>query len=876
MSPARKRPQGPEERRMASSFARADLKREQLYTWLIVLIFIIAFLVVFKPIRPVRDQAFVPVLFNYRYDQPFGPSERQKEAIQDELRDAVAEAIDIQDIRVSFPSTTEVRVRVPLDQPEDVAEIDRRITGVLDDTVPKRQGERVASAIDATAFGDDPLFTFAGLGIYPLKLHINRGLDLQGGVHLVLQARRQNVEFEYSIAQNATELRRQLDALGGTAEAAEPTEPTEATAAPAEPGEPTTEPAEAAEAAEAGDTPATDTPADLAADAEAGADTASDAATDTVAGAEGDDKLRSGLRGERPLRMAQADPGAAADAPATEPTAEPAAEADAEPVDDATTPAAEATADDAAPTATPDDEAGVMDDLLDEPGLLEGTDGGLEPIEGLDERTISADEARRLADPALQARVVERLEAFVAELREKYQDRLGEIDLEVISSNIVILRTYVDPKLDPAEQQAKIRDHGNILGNELRELFPQTKSIDDPAVQDIGENALQQVEDVITRRVDRLGVSEANVFRQGEDRIVVELPGLKDPDEAVELLGTTARLEFRKIPERYRPDVATEDGRERTTFVNEATGEPVPTDIVYYEAPEFAGNKNVITGSGLKPNSATVTFEQSGQPAVSLELKGDAAKRFDQFAADNLNEFLGIFLDKEAISAPQMEARRFGGQVQIHGGFTMDEAKQLQVLLNAGALPLPVDVVEQRVVSATLGADTVHQSEWAALMGLVLVIVSMAVFYRFPGMLADLSLIFYGMLVLMVLVLLNATLTLPGILGLVLSIGMAVDANVIVFERLREEMRGSEARPIHTNIRNSYERAWAAILDGNVTTALIAGVLYWIGTGPVRGFAITLLIGIVCSLFSALFVTRRFQNLFAATRFGQNRDLYRR
>ncbi|MCC7492623.1 MAG: protein translocase subunit SecD [Fimbriimonadaceae bacterium] len=389
---------------------------------------------------------------------------------------------------------------------------------------------------------------------------------------------------------------------------------------------------------------------------------------------------------------------------------------------------------------------------------------------------------------------------------------------------------------------------------------------------------MDDVARIVSERINRLGVSETDVRSQGNDRVVVELPGVKDPEEAVRILGTTARMEFRKVPEKYEYDTNPgPGGRNVITFKDKSAPDKlVPHQIVYYEAPEFNGDKNVLVGSHLGSNSVIVTFDQENKPAISLELNREGSARFDAFASENQNKLIAMFLDRRCIDVRSLKERHYGGKVLLTGGFaTPREAKELKILLEAGALPVPVDVVEQRTVSATLGADSVNQSRRAAVAGLILILLTMVALYRMPGFLATLALIEYGMIVLAIMTVLEFTLTLPGILGFILSVGMAVDGNVISFERLKEELRESRARPIAQCIRNSYELSFDAIFDGNITTIISAAVLMALGTGPIKGFGVTLFIGTWVSMVSALYVTRTWQNLVAATKIGQNRRWYR-
>ncbi|MBI2301932.1 MAG: protein translocase subunit SecD [Armatimonadetes bacterium] len=793
---------------MASSVAQAELRREKAWTLACFLVFLGSFCIVFRPIRLIAEEKFVDVFFVYRYEKAFGPGERQKDSLKDQLLQRLTKDKVAVEANVTFPTTTELKVRVPLQTREEAGDSDTKIQKILDEMV-KENGKRIESQSDLSGFPDRELYRLGRIGFYRPKVHLKLGLDLQGGVHLVLKARTQNVEFEYKLADNAVDLIAALDAADKADGAAKPASAPTTSAAPATPAE---KPAAA--------TTAPATPAAPPEKPAAGATKpAAPAAPAEKPAAPSEKKPATTPDGGQPIRMAQ--------------------------LPDKPPPAGDATGEEDAPA-----NAGK-------------------------EETVSPEEAKLLSDEDLRQRVVDRMALLVARIKQDYGDQVGDPYGEVVGSNIAIVRTFV---ADPGSVKGKAaaEGHARILLLELQKVFPKaTAKFAEPQVIDVPADAMQQVRDVVMKRIDRLGVSEAEVHTQGTDRVAVELPGVKDPDEAVRLIGTTARLEFRKVPSRYEPETTSEGAGKATHFRLKGSNEVVPTTLVYYEAPEFEGDKNILVGADLKANSANVGFDQQAQSCVNLALRPKGAKKFDRFAQDNFKEYLAIYLDRQVISAPVMNSRHFSGAVQISGGFkTVEEANELKILLNAGALPVPMDVVEQRTVSATLGADAVRQASRAGLVGVILVVLLMALVYRVPGVLADIALVGYGVFVLCGLVMFHATLTLPGILGFLLSLGMAVDANVIIFERLKEEMRQSATRPIAGCIRQAYERALTAIVDGNVTTVIAGVVLFLFGTGPIRGFAVTLLIGVVCHLFTALVVTRRFQNLLAGSRFGQNRKLY--
>ena len=394
----------------------------------------------------------------------------------------------------------------------------------------------------------------------------------------------------------------------------------------------------------------------------------------------------------------------------------------------------------------------------------------------------------------------------------------------------------------------------------------------DPAEQAGGKNGQQASEgevldravEILRSRVDSLGVSEPQIQKQLPDRIIVQLPGVNDPQKAVDVIGQTAQMQIRLLPKNIDASPDPNDPG-NTIFRDKTTGNLVPPTVVKEQA------QLIVDGKDVKPTSR-VGYDQGQEPAVYFELQGEGATRFGQITAANIGSQMPIFLDERAISAPVIRSAITGGSGQISGGFkTLEEARNLALLLNSGALPAPIDVVENRTVSATLGADSLTKSLRAGLIGILAVVVFMVLYYRVPGALANCALVVYCILNLAVFVLIGATLTLPGIAGFLLAIGMSLDTNILVFERLREEMG---IQPTFSGaLRAAFSRAWTAILDSHVTTLIAAVVLFNLGTGPVKGFALTLGIGVLLSLFSAISVTRLF--MWSVAGMGEkNRSLF--
>ncbi len=367
---------------------------------------------------------------------------------------------------------------------------------------------------------------------------------------------------------------------------------------------------------------------------------------------------------------------------------------------------------------------------------------------------------------------------------------------------------------------------------------------------DYSSQLLDRTVEIIRKRVDGLGVSEPLIQKQVPDRVIVQLPGINDPKKAVDQIGKTAQMEIRLLPEGYQPRPDPTD-KNNTLFSN-PQGQIVDSGIVR-ELSEL-----IVSGIDVKPNT-TAGLIGSGTPAIFFELQGDGSRKFADVTrrVAGQGRFIPIFLDNRCISAPTVNEPITGGRGQISGGFAdVKEARDLAVLLNSGALPAPIDVVENRTVSATLGNDSLIKSLRAGVIGVAIVMIFMVAYYRLPGLIANCALVIYTVLNLAVFVLLGGTLTLPGIAGFLLAMAMSLDTNILVFERLKEEMAIQPT--FAAALRAAFSRAWTAILDSHITTLIAASVLFYFGTGPVKGFALTLGIGVILSLFSAISVTRLF------------------
>ena len=342
---------------------------------------------------------------------------------------------------------------------------------------------------------------------------------------------------------------------------------------------------------------------------------------------------------------------------------------------------------------------------------------------------------------------------------------------------------------------------------------------DTPQAQ-VNDDAMQRVVKIMEKRVNELGLTEPIIQREGARRVIIELPGIKDPDKAIQTIGKTAMLEFK----------------------------------------DEEGN-TVLTGTDLKDAQAA-TNPQTNQHVVNLEFSDEGGKKFADLTMQNVGRTIAILLDGEVLTAPNVREPILGGKAEISGQKTLEEAQQLAVLLRSGALPVKVNIIETRTVGPSLGQDSKDKSEFAFVVGIGAVLLFMIAFYRLSGFIADISLMAYTMLLLLILWSLDATLTLPGVAGIILSIGMAVDANVLIFEHFKEEYRTGKS--LRLSMDAGFDRAFTTIFDSNITTIIAAAVLFFLGTGTIRGFAITLGLGVVLSMFTAITLTRYMLKLLIA------------
>ncbi|MDR1920366.1 MAG: protein translocase subunit SecD [Candidatus Adiutrix sp.] len=367
----------------------------------------------------------------------------------------------------------------------------------------------------------------------------------------------------------------------------------------------------------------------------------------------------------------------------------------------------------------------------------------------------------------------------------------------------------------------------------------------------IKDMTARQALETIRNRVDMFGVAEPDIRPQGEDRVVIQLPGMDDPKRAVALIGKTALLEFKLVDDARSAEWALKNGLPAGMEV--LYSRDIAPDGTEIRRPYLLKKQPLMTGEGLVDARVALTG-QFGEPEVSITFDGRGARQFERITGEYVHRNMAIVLDGVVYSAPTIQTRIAGGRAVITGSGSMEEARDLAVALRAGALPAPVSVLEERTVGPTLGSDSIKQGYQAGLLGLGLVLAFMLVYYRWSGLVADIALMANLPIIAAVLAAFGATLTLPGIFGLVLTLGMAVDANVLIFERIREETRSGKTPK--AAVAAGFGRAFWTIFDSNLTTLITAMVLYQFGSGPVRGFAVTLSIGILSSMFTAVFFSR--------------------
>jgi preprotein translocase subunit SecD len=426
--------------------------------------------------------------------------------------------------------------------------------------------------------------------------------------------------------------------------------------------------------------------------------------------------------------------------------------------------------------------------------------------------------------------------------------------LITVSPNSMEVRKAIEesyPILTPAETGTKL-----------------VYKLSDREAERIKDNAANQALETIRNRIDQFGVAEPTIHRQAANEIVVQLPGIKDPKRAIEIIGKTAQLEFKMVDDssplaaeipasirageedallaKFSGKISAEDEILFERLVNRETGEVT-------KRPVLMKKQTMMTGDLL--TEAKVNIDQRfNEPYVSLTFNAAGAKLFEEITGANVKKRMAIILDGTVYSAPVIQERISGGNAQITGRFSMDEAKDLAIVLRAGALPAPIKMLQNVTVGPSLGSDSIEAGRMAGIIGTILVVLFMIVYYKLSGVIADFALLLNIILLLGAMASLNATLTMPGIAGIILAIGMAVDSNVLMFERMRDELKAGKTP--RAAVDSGYDKAFWTIFDSHVTTLITAAVLFQFGTGPIKGFAVTLSLGVAINLFTALIGTK--------------------
>ncbi len=442
------------------------------------------------------------------------------------------------------------------------------------------------------------------------------------------------------------------------------------------------------------------------------------------------------------------------------------------------------------------------------------------------------------------------LEGLRKELRER-NIRFRELKRQGIQGLAVTLMRETDEGV--LRELVDTRYSEYTMGNDsTKEGASYRLILDSKAKNEVRQMAADQVLESIRNRIDQFGVSEPDIRPQEDYRLLIQLPGVKEPERAIGLINQQALLEFKLVDESMTAkealSTAIPPGSEILYEVspNPDTGELIKTN------PILLKKRTLLTGEYVK--DASVRYNQYNEPYVALSFDSRGTRQFARITQDNVGKRLAIVLDNNVRSAPVINEPIPSGDAMISGRYTIDTARDLAIVLRAGALPAPVKILEERTVGPSLGQDSIDKGRNSMIVGGMIVLVFMIIYYGFAGLIADFAVLLNILFIMAALAALEATLTLPGIAGMILTVGMAVDANVLIFERIREELR--LGKPPRAAIEGGYSKALVTILDANITTFIVALVLFQFGTGPIRGFAATLSIGIVASLITAIFVTR--------------------
>ncbi|MDH5764070.1 MAG: protein translocase subunit SecD [Nitrospinota bacterium] len=446
------------------------------------------------------------------------------------------------------------------------------------------------------------------------------------------------------------------------------------------------------------------------------------------------------------------------------------------------------------------------------------------------------------------------MEQRVEDIKHALGDEDIEVDLVTLNKDTNVIRVVLVDPIDIRGAETVLKNFTALEKKDpLRDGLELVYQLREEEIDFIKDNAVQQGMETIRNRIDQFGVAEPSIQVQGERRILVQLPGIKDADRAVKLIGKTARLEFKMIDESMTPEAARKQGIPPGSEILIEQIKEKATGKVIEEKPYLVKKRTLVTGDML--TAAEVRFDsQFNEPYVAINFNSLGGMIFGELTSANVGKRLAIVLDDHIYSAPVIREKITGGRAQVSGSFTPDEARDLAIALRAGALPAPVTILENRTVGPSLGRDSVEAGINSVVIGMIAVVLFILIYYRLAGVVAVGALLLNLVMLLGALAYFGASLTLPGIAGIILTVGMAIDANVLVFERIREEIR--IGKTVRAAIDAGFAKAFRTIVDANVTTFIAAIVLFQFGTGPIKGFAITLCIGIAASMFTAVFVSR--------------------
>jgi preprotein translocase subunit SecD len=449
---------------------------------------------------------------------------------------------------------------------------------------------------------------------------------------------------------------------------------------------------------------------------------------------------------------------------------------------------------------------------------------------------------------------------YASRLRDLFAKKKLTADVNVSGLNITVSPSNVETRKVVEDNYPALKP----LETGTRLVY----KISDKEALRIKEGAADQALETIRNRIDQFGVAEPTILRQGENEIVIQLPGVKDPKRAIDLIGKTAQLEFKLVDDEAKVAAeipqSIEPGEEENLLKQFAEKIPEGNTILFEKKinketgavrkiPILLKKQAALTGDLLSEAKVNID-SRFNEPYVSISFNADGAKKFEEITGANVKKRLAIILDNAVYSAPVIQEKISGGNAQITGNFTMEEAKDLSSVLRAGALPAPLKMLQNVTVGPSLGRDSIEAGKMAGIIGTIAVVLFMIFYYRLSGVIADFALLLNIILLLGAMASLNATLTLPGIAGVILAIGMAVDSNVLMFERMRDELRAGKTP--RAAVDSGYDKAFWTIFDSHVTTLITAAVLFQFGTGPIKGFAVTLSLGVAINLFTALVGTK--------------------